>query len=157
MMGLANAILTAVSTEFASPAPARRDISARKIVAATGLFPGLLGDKVGKSLTVKPAGAGHGDSHDATGNSRDAIQRPCRAACDPAQPAFRPDIGPGARSGPGQSRHPAAKSGAGFHAILPEQSETVPSDRRFGAGRPAHPGFGRGSRYPHRPAALSGL
>ena len=66
-------------------------------------------------------------------NPERAPHRPRGAARDPAQRAFRADLGPGAGLRAGQSRHPAASLGAGFLAVLPAQSEAVPADRRFGA------------------------
>ena len=83
--------------------------------------------------------------------------RPRGTAGDPAQYAFRPDLGAGAGLRAGQSGDPAASPGAGFLAVLPAQSEAMPADRRRGARRSPRPGSGRGSRYPHRPAALPRL
>ena len=65
------------------------------------------------------------------------------AARHPRRPPSRPDRRPGARLRAGQSRHPAARAGRRFPAVLPAQSEAVPADRRLGAGRLARAGIGR--------------
>ena len=57
----------------------------------------------------------------------------------------------------GQSRHFAAGSRRGFPALLPTQPQALPAHRDFRARRSARAGAGRGSRHPHRPAALPRL
>ena len=84
-------------------------------------------------------------------------QRSCGAARDPRRHPPWTDRRPRAGLRAGQSCHFAAGAGSRLPALLPAQSKALPADRNVRARRSARARTGRGSRHPHRSAALPGL